>query len=159
MRELELCIKSLSYPLGMLIEGKELRDGDVVSMRGNTLTIPPGPFGGRCILTAEFLFRSLDVVDRKRLGDDYRRIEKFRDKLLSSTLGDSIREYVEEPWRKMIIGNLLSIDWLEFDRRTRRIEGHLKRLKELLGLERREFLESTSFLGELSVDECLLLND
>ncbi|NJD99962.1 hypothetical protein E3E26_09250 [Thermococcus sp. LS1] len=159
MDELEFCLKSLSYPLGMLLERLERRNGKVVTVSKETLTLPEIPFVVKCYLTAVALFESLDIVDKKRLSDDYKAIEEFRLKILHSKLGEGVAEYLTDPGRYLLISEHLAIDWLEFERREEKVRPYLERLKELRNevKERSEFLKRTDFLEELGVDEGLLL--
>ncbi|WP_367884677.1 hypothetical protein [Thermococcus sp. JCM 11816] len=71
MDELEFCLKSISYPLGMLLEGKERKAGDVVRVSSKAITLPKVPFAALCYLTGVALFDSLELVDKKRLAEDY----------------------------------------------------------------------------------------
>ncbi|WP_258083096.1 hypothetical protein [Thermococcus thermotolerans] len=160
MDELEFCVKSISYPLGMILERLERREGEKVEVREGFITLPRAPFAALCYLTGIALFDALDIVDKKRLGDDYGAIEGFRKKLLSSTLGARLRPYLESPGRYVSPGEGLSIDWLEFEKREEKIRPHLKRIMELRKRisDRSEFLAKTDFLAGLSVDEALLLS-
>ncbi|ASJ11789.1 hypothetical protein [Thermococcus thioreducens] len=160
MDELEFCIKSLSYPLGMLLEGLERREGEKVEVKEGLITLPRAPFAALCYLTGIALFDALDIVDKKRLGDDYGAIEGFCKKLLNSKLGARLKPYLESPGRYISPGEGLSIDWLEFEKREEKVRPHLKRLMELRErtCDRSEFLAKTDFLAELSVDEALLVS-
>ncbi len=158
MDELEFCLKSLSYPLGTLLEGRERKAGESVRVTKEAITLPELPFAARCYLTGIALFDSLDFVDKKRLSGDYDSLEAFRRKLLNSTLGERLKPYLESPGRYVSPGERLSIDWLEFQRRAEKVRQYLARLKNLAETKDREaFLKETAFLSELSVDEGLLL--
>lgn len=78
MDELEFCLKSISYPLGMLLEGKERKAGDVVRVSSKAITLPKVPFAALCYLTGLALFDSLELVDKKRLAEDYDGLEAFK---------------------------------------------------------------------------------
>ncbi|NJE61608.1 hypothetical protein [Thermococcus sp. 21S7] len=160
MDELEFCIKSMSYPLGMSIEGLRRERGRVATISGDTLVVPEAPLAVRCYLTALAVFASLDMVDRKRLSDDYRRFEEFRLKILGSELGNAVGRYLREPWEQIRVETPTSIDWLEFERRRENVRPHLKRLVGLWERTRNrsEFLAGADFLSELSVDDALLLS-
>ncbi len=158
MDELEFCVKSLSYPLGMLLENLERKPGERVEVRNGTVYLPNVPFAAKCYLTGIALFDSLDFVDKKRLSGDYDSLEAFGRKLLNSTLGERLKPYLESPGRYVSPGEKLSIDWLEFQRRAERVGPYLERLKNLAETkDRKAFLKETAFLSELSVDEGLLL--
>ncbi|WP_456365559.1 hypothetical protein [Thermococcus sp.] len=157
MDELEFCVKSLSYPLGMLLEGRERVKGERARIEGNRIVLPRVPFPAKCYLAGLVLFNSIDEVDRKRLYDDLAAFESFRLKLLSSKMGKGLRPYLTHPREFMTYGEVLSIPWLEFQTRKERVEPYLARLKSLMNLPRGEFLRGSSFLGELSVDDGLLL--
>ena len=159
MDELEFCVKSLSYPLGMVLENLERKEGQRAEIRGRRLILPEVPFPAKCYLAALVIFESLDAVDRKRLSDDYMGLEEFRGKILSSKLGELVGEYLRDPWIYLGSRDSLAVDWLEFERREERVRPYLERLKSLReeSKSRGEFLERSGFLGELSVDEALLL--
>ncbi|ASJ08556.1 hypothetical protein A3L11_04635 [Thermococcus siculi] len=159
MDELEFCVKSLTYPLGMLLEGKERRAGNTVRITRDAITLPRIPFAALCYLTGIALFDSLDLVDKKRLGNDYDSLETFRGKLLNSKLGEALRPYLESPGRHVSPGDRLAVDWLEFERRAEKVRPYLERVLELhtSATSRADFLEKAGFLGELTVDEGLLL--
>jgi hypothetical protein len=160
MDELEFCLKSISYPLGMLLEGKERKVGDAVRVSSKSITLPEVPFAALCYLTGVALFDSLETVDKKRLTGDYDRLEAFKRKLLSSKLGKSLKPYLTNPGLFISPLERLSFDWLEFQRRKEKVEPYLKRLRKIMGesKSRAEFLEKASFVGELTVDDGLLLN-
>ncbi|WP_297470722.1 hypothetical protein [Thermococcus sp.] len=149
MDELEFCVKSLSYPLGMLLENLERKPGERVEVRNGTVYLPNVPFAAKCYLTALVLFESLDVVDAKRLADDLAYVEDFIERVLLSPLGEKVRPYVEKSRELISSGDKLSVDWLEFERRSERVRPFLERV--LSGEEPGE-------IGKLSVDECLLLS-
>jgi len=158
MDELEFCLKSISYPLGMLLEGLERKAGELVRVTKETITLPELPFAALCYLAGIALYDSLDLVDKKRLSNDYDSLERFRKKLLNSKLGEALRPYLESPGRYVSPGERLSVDWLEFQRRAERVGPYLKRLKNLAETkDRKAFLEETAFVSGLSVDEGLLL--
>lgn len=159
MDELEFCVKSISYPLGMLLEGKERKAGDAVRVSKDSITIPEVPFGALCYLVGIALFDSLEIVDKKRLAGDYDRLEAFKRKLLSSKLGETLRLYFDSPGLFISPFGRLSIDWLEFQRRKEKVEPYLNKLRELIRESGRrvEYLERASFVRELTVDEGLLL--
>ncbi|WP_148882799.1 hypothetical protein [Thermococcus aciditolerans] len=159
MDELEFCIKSMSYPLGMLLEGSGRRHGEFVRVTRNCITLPEIPFAALCYLTGIALYDSLDFVDKKRLQNDYRAIERFRRKMLGSKLGDVLRPYIESPGRHIFPGERLAIDWLEFEARRKKVEPYLERIVELEKTtgSREGLLKGTEFLGELSPDQGLLL--
>ncbi|CAD5243547.1 hypothetical protein [Thermococcus camini] len=159
MDELEFCIKSLSYPLGMLLEGSKRRHGEFVRVTRNCVTLPGAPFAALCYLTGIALYDSLDLVDKKRLQNDYRAIERFRMKMLGSKLRDVLRHYMESPGLHISPGERLAIDWLEFEARRKKVEPYLERivaLEKTTG-SRDALLKKTGFLGELSPDQGLLL--
>jgi len=147
MDELEFCVKSLSYPLGTLLETLKREPGDKVVVTGRELYVPLIPFAALCYLVARALYGSLDLVDRKRLGDDMAYVEEFISRILSSSLGEKIRPYLEKASEISIRGRL-NVDWLEFERRSERLRPILDRI--LAGEEPQE-------VSGLSVDECLLL--
>ncbi|WP_297465247.1 hypothetical protein [Thermococcus sp.] len=158
MDELEFCVKSLSYPLGMLLENLERKEGELISVTRRAITLPKLPFAALCYLTGIALFDSLDLVDKKRLSNDYDSLEVFRRKLLNSKLGEALRPYLESPGMYTSPGEILSVDWLEFERRANRLRPYLEKLKILAEKKDREaFLGETKFLSGLSVDEGLLL--
>ncbi len=158
MDELEFCVKSLSYPLGMLLENLERKEGELISVTKKAITMPRIPFAALCYLTGIALFDSLDLVDKKRLSNDYDSLEAVRRKLLNSKLGEALRPYLESPGMYISPGERLSIDWLEFERRANRLRPYLEKLKILAEKKDREaFLGETKFLSGLSVDEGLLL--
>ncbi len=158
MDELEFCVKSLSYPLGMLLENLERKPGESVRVTEKAITLPELPFAALCYLTGIALFDSLDLVDKKRLSGDYDSLGTFRRKLLNSTLGGKLKPYLESPGRYISPSERLSIDWLEFQRRAERVRPYLERLKNLAETkERTAFLKGAAFLSELSVDGGLLL--
>ncbi|WP_297490643.1 hypothetical protein [Thermococcus sp.] len=157
MDELEFCVKSLSYPIGMLLEGRERVEGERARIEGGRIVLPMVPFPARCYLAGLVLFNSVDEVDRKRLYDDLAAFESFKLKLLSSKMGKALRPYLTHPREFMAYGEALSIPWLEFQTRKERVEPYLARLRPLMNLPRGEFLRRSSFLGELSVDDGLLL--
>ncbi|MBP1911800.1 hypothetical protein [Thermococcus stetteri] len=159
MDELEFCLKSISYPLGMLLEGKELKTGDAVRVSSKAITLPKVPFAALCYLTGLALFDSLELVDKKRLAEDYDRLEAFKKKLLSSKLREALKPYFENPGLFVSPLERLSLDWLEFQRRKEKVEPYFKQLREILreSKSREEYLEKSSFLKELTVDEGLLL--
>ncbi|NJE09613.1 hypothetical protein E3E25_01520 [Thermococcus sp. MAR1] len=160
MDELEFCIKSMSYPLGMPIENLRRERGRVATISRDRVVVPEAPLVAQCYLTALLVFASLDVVDRKRLSDDYRRFEEFKVKILGSELGNAVGKYLREPWKYIRVEASTAIDWLEFERREEKIRPHLKRLMELREKtsDRSEFLTKADFLRELSVDDALLLS-
>ncbi|NJF25293.1 hypothetical protein [Thermococcus sp. Bubb.Bath] len=158
MDELEFCVKSLSYPLGMLIEGLERRRGDIITVSRGRLYTMEMPFAALCYLTALMLFNSLDQVDRKRLGNDYSSIYGFGRKLLGSKLGERLKPYLKSPGKYIGIIERLAIPWLEFEERKMKVEPYLKKLKLGEIRDRNEFLRRSDFLKELSVDEALLLS-
>ncbi|NJE05915.1 hypothetical protein E3E36_07105 [Thermococcus sp. M36] len=160
MDELEFCIKSLSYPLGTLLEGLERRRGELVNVRRDVIILPEAPFAALCYLTGIALFDALDLVDKKRLQDDYGAIEGFRKKLLNSKLGERLRPYLESPGRYISPGDRLSIDWLEFERRAEKIRPYLEKVIEVQRTShtREGFLERTGFLSEITADQGLLLS-
>lgn len=158
MDELEFCVKSLSYPLGMLMEGLERRKGNIITVSKGRLYLAEMPFGALCYLTSLMLFNSLDQVDRKRLGNDYSSIEGFGRKLLGSKLGKSLKPYLKSPGRYIGVMERLAIPWLEFEERRMKVEPYLKKLKLEGTPDRSEFLRRSDFLKELSVDEALLLS-
>ncbi|AMQ18957.1 hypothetical protein [Thermococcus peptonophilus] len=159
MDELEFCLKSISYPLGMLLEGKERKTEDAVRVSRETITLPEVPFGALCYLTGLALFDSLELVDKKRLAEDYDRLEVFKKKLLASKLGENLKPYLTNPGLLISPLERLSFDWLEFQRRKEKVESYLKRLRELIqeSRSRNEYLDRASFVEELTVDEGLLL--
>jgi len=157
MDELEFCVKSLSYPLGMLLEGRGSGEGERGRIEGGRIVLPKAPFPARCYLAGLILFNSIDEVDRKRLYDDLAAFESFKLKLLSSKMGKILRPYLSHPREFMTYGETLSIPWLEFQRRKRRVEPYLAKLMSIMSLPRGEFLRRSSFLGELDVDGGLLL--
>lgn len=159
MDELEFCVKSLSYPLGMLLEGMERAPGKSVRVTKNRITLPDVPFAALCYLTGIALYDSLDLVDKKRLQNDYETLEQFRAKMLDSKLGDVLRPYLESPGLYVSPGERLAVDWLEFEARREAVEPYLKRFLELKEtVESRDaLLRETGFLGELSPDQGLLL--
>ena len=159
MDELEFCVKTLSYPLGMVLEGLERRAGERIHLEGRVITLPEIPFPAKCYLVALAVFEGLDAVDRKRLSDDYLRLEEFRKKILSSKLAEAVERYMKNPWTYVERGGKVSIDWLEFERREERVRPYLEKLRSIMeNVESRgKFLEKTRFLEELSVDEGLLL--
>ncbi|NJE30518.1 hypothetical protein E3E38_05570 [Thermococcus sp. 18S1] len=159
MDELEFCIKGMSYPLGMLLEGSERRHGEFVRVTRNCITLPKVPFAALCYLTGIALYDSLDLVDKKRLQNDYRALELFRRKMLGSKLGDALAPYMESPGRHISPGERLAIDWLEFEARREKVEPYLERIVELEKTtgSRDALLKETGFLGELSPDQGLLL--
>jgi hypothetical protein len=158
MDELEFCVKSLSYPLGMLIEGLERREGGIITVSRGRLYTMEIPFGALCYLTSVMLFNSLDQVDRKRLGNDYSAIEEFRRKFLGSKLGESLEPYLKSPGRYIGVMERLTIPWLEFEERKRKVEPYLKKLRLEEIRDRSEFLRRSDFLKGLSVDDALLLS-
>ncbi|NJE03658.1 hypothetical protein [Thermococcus sp. MV11] len=160
MDELEFCVKSLSYPLGMLLEGLERREGEKVKVGRGFMILPKVPFAALCYLTSIALFDALDMVDRKRLNDNYDSIEGFRRKMLGSKLGERLRPYLESPGRYVSPGERLTVNWLEFKRRSERAEPYLEKLRELheRAKSREEFLRGSKFVEELTVDEGLLLS-
>ncbi|ASJ06539.1 hypothetical protein [Thermococcus pacificus] len=159
MDELEFCIKSLSYPIGMLLEKLEKKPGEFIHVVGGKITLPEVPFAALCYLTGIALFDSLDMVDKKRLSGDYDSIVAFGRKLLDSKSAEGLRTYLKSPGRYISPGERLSIDWLEFERRAERVRPYLRRVVEVQGKGalQREFLEKAAFLSELTVDEGLLL--
>ena len=159
MDELEFCVKSLSYPLGMLLEKVERAPGEFVRVTRNRITIPEVPFAALCYLTGVALYDSLDFVDKKRLQNDYGALERFRTKILGSKLGDALRPYMESPGRYISPGERLAIDWLEFEERRKKVEPYLERIVELEKTteSRDALLKETGFLSELSPDQGLLL--
>ncbi|NPA47633.1 MAG: hypothetical protein GXO14_03175 [Thermococci archaeon] len=74
MSELEFCVKNLSYPLGMLLEGMEIRksreDAKEVRVEGRTVEVPDVPFITECYPIARALFESLTEGDREKLKED-----------------------------------------------------------------------------------------
>lgn len=160
MDELEFCIKSMSYPLGMPIENLRRERGRVATISGDTLVVPEAPLAVGCYLTALVVFASLDVVDRKRLSDDYQRFEEFRLKILGSELGNAVGKYLREPWEYIRVETSTAIDWLEFERREEKVRPYLRRIVELRERtsDRSEFLAKADFLRELSVEDALLLS-
>ncbi|WP_297507505.1 hypothetical protein [Thermococcus sp.] len=148
MDELEFCLKSLSYPLGMLLEGMERDEGPMVIIEGRYVTLPRVPFAVRCYLLARALYESLDVVDRKRLGDDWAYIEDFARRISSSPLGKKVRDYLDRADEMIEVRTGLTVDWLEFERRAERVRPILEEILKGGKVE----------VGELSVDECLLLS-
>ncbi|ASJ00081.1 hypothetical protein [Thermococcus gorgonarius] len=159
MDELEFCLKSISYPLGMLLEGKERRKGESVKVSTETITLPDIPFGALCYLVGVAIFDALDEVDKRRLEADYKGLNEFKKKLLSSKLGGSLRQYMTSPGRFISPSSGLSIDWLEFQRRKEKVVPYLKKLRDSLEASgnRREYLERSSFVDELTLDQGLLL--
>lgn len=159
MDELEFCIKSLSYPLGMLLEGSERRHGEFVRVTRNRITIPEVPFAALCYLTGVALYDSLDFVDKKRLQNDYGALERFRTKILGSKLGDALRPYMESPGRYISPGERLAVDWLELEVRRKKVEPYIKRMMELekTAGSREALLKEAGFLSEISPDQGLLL--
>ncbi|WP_457751759.1 hypothetical protein [Thermococcus sp.] len=149
MDELEFCVKSLSYPLGMLLETLRRQPGEGVVVTGRELYVPQIPFAARCYLVVRALYGSLDFVDAKRLGDDVRYVEEFAERILNSPLGEGVRPYMERADELIEIRGRLNVDWLEFERRS-------ERLRPLLGAI--ETGEKPGELASLSVDECLLLS-
>jgi len=147
MDELEFCVKSLSYPLGTLLERLERKPGERVKVDGVHLILPELPFAVKCYLTARALFESLDLVDRERLSRDMTYVEEFIARVLDSPLGEKVRPYLEKGGEISIRGRL-NVDWLEFERRSERLRPLLERI--LAGEEPPE-------VSKLSVDECLLL--
>ncbi|ASJ03991.1 hypothetical protein [Thermococcus barossii] len=160
MDELEFCIKSMSYPLGMCVENLLREEGGTLTISGNALLLPKIPFAAKCYLTGLLLFASLDVVDRKRLSDDYQKLEEFKQKILNSELGKTVGDYLREPWEYIRVGTSTTIDWLEFERREEEVKPYLRRIVELREQtsDRSEFLAKADFLSELSVDAALLLS-
>ena len=148
MDELEFCVKSLSYPLGTLLERLERKPGERVEVNGVHLTLPELPFAVRCYLASWALFESLDLVDRKRLCDDMAYVEEFIARVLSSPLGEKIRPYIENT-KLISVRGRLNVDWLEFERRSEKLRPLLERI--LAG-------EKPPEVSKLSVDECLLLS-
>lgn len=128
MDELEFCLKSISYPpLGMLLEGKERKAGDVVRVSSKAITLPKVPFAALCYLTGVALFDSLELVDKKRLAEDYEGgLETFKKKLLASKLGESLKPYLTNPGLFISPFERLSFDWLEFQRRKEKVEPILR---------------------------------
>ncbi|WP_297500731.1 hypothetical protein [Thermococcus sp.] len=149
MDELEFCLKSLSYPLGMLLEGMKRSEGPMVIVEGQHITIPRVPFAARCYLLARAFYESLDVVDRKRLADDWAYIEDFAKRVISSPLGERLRDYMERADDLIEVRTDLTVNWLEFERRAERVRPILRKI--LVG-------EEPEGVGGLSVDECLLLS-
>ena len=158
MDELEFCLKSLSYPLGTLLEGRERKIGSPIRVTKEDIILPEIPFAALCYLAGVALFDSLDLVDKKRLSGDYNSLEAFKGKLLGSILGERLRPYLESPGKYISPGGGLSVDWLEFRGRVEKVRSYLERLKVLAEEgDRKAFLDGASFLSELSVDEGLLL--
>ncbi|ASI98243.1 hypothetical protein [Thermococcus celer] len=159
MDELEFCVKSLSYPLGMILERLERKNGEKVRVGPGSIELPDVPFPALCYLTAVALFDSLDLVDRKRLQDDYDAIERFREKLLTSKLGEGLGNYLKNPGLYVSPGGRISIDWLGFEKRAGEVRNYLKRVLEVWKTcaTREGFLEKTGFMSELIPDEGLLL--
>ncbi|WP_297536229.1 hypothetical protein [Thermococcus sp.] len=149
MDELEFCVKSLSYPLGMLLETLERWRGEGVIVDGRGITVPDVPFAAKCYLVSRALFESLDVVDGKRLADDMSYVEDFIARILSSPLGKRIEDYVRRADEMISVRGRLNVNWLEFERRSERVKPLLERV--LSGEEPEE-------LDKLSVDECLLMS-
>lgn len=148
MDELEFCIKSLSYPLGMLLETLQRKGGEKVVVTGKELFLPPIPFAARCYLVARALYGSLDVVDAKRLADDMAYVENFAERILNSPLGERVRPYFESADELVEVRGRLNVDWLEFERRSESLRPLLEAVEK--GEKPRE-------LATLSVDDCLLL--
>ena len=148
MDELEFCIKSLSYPLGMLLETLQRKGGEKAVVTGKELFLPPIPFAARCYLVAKALYGSLDVVDAKRLADDASYMEDFAERILNSPLGERIRPYFERAEELVEVRGRLNVNWLEFERRSERLRPLIEAVKK--GEEPKE-------LATISVDECLLL--
>ncbi|HDZ35332.1 MAG TPA: hypothetical protein ENH81_00265 [Thermococcus sp.] len=159
MDELEFCVKSLSYPLGMLLEKVERAPGEFVRVTRNRITIPEVPFAALCYLTGVALYDSLDFVDKKRLQNDYGALERFRTKILGSKLGDALRPYMESPGRYISPGERLAVDWLELEVRRKKVEPYIKRMMELekTAGSREALLKEAGFLSEISPDQGLLL--
>jgi len=158
MDGLEFCVKSLSYPLGMGLEGLKRRKAKEVKVGKGVLDLPELPFPALCYLTTVALFDALDMVDKKRLQDDYAAVERFRKKLLNSRAGEGLRPYLESPGRYVSPGERVSIDWLEFERRREAIVRELERIVELWkSRSRGDFLEETAFLSEVTTDQGLLI--
>ena len=149
MDELEFCVKSLSYPLGMLLETLKREPGERVVVTGRELYVPRIPFAARCYLVARALYGSLDVVDGKRLGDDVRYVEDFAERILNSPLGEKVRPYMESADELVEIKGRLNVDWLEFERRSEKLRPLLEAVKEG---------KTPEELASLTVDECLLLS-
>lgn len=148
MDDLEFCLKSLSYPLGMLLETLQVKGGEKVVVTGKELFLPPIPFAARCYLVARALYGSLDVVDAKRLADDIAYLEDFAERILDSPLGERVRPYFERADEIIEVRGRLNVDWLEFERRSKNLRPLLEAVKN--GEEPKE-------LATLSVDDCLLL--
>lgn len=149
MDELEFCVKSLSYPIGMLLESLELRNGEEIRVSNGKLILPEMPFAPRCYAAARALYLSLDPVDAKRLSDDVALIKDFADRILSSKLAPKVEGYFRMAEELTKRGETVGIDWLEYERRVERVKPifeALTRGEEPDGLER------------LTVDECLLLS-
>ncbi len=149
MDELEFCVKSLSYPLGMLLETLKRREGQRIEVDGIRITVPRLPFAVNCYLVTRALYLSLDVVDAKRLGDDIAYAEEFIARVLASPLGEKVRPYLERAEGLISVRGRLNVDWLEFERRSARV-------KPLLGMVPNE--EGLEELKNLSVDGCLLMS-
>ena len=149
MDELEFCVKSLSYPLGILLETLKRGKGESVELDGVRITVPRLPFAVNCYLVTKALYLSLDVVDAKRLGDDIAYAEEFIARVLASPLGEKVRPYLERAEGLISVRGRLNVDWLEFEKRSERVKPLLE--KVLAGEEPEE-------LKGLSVDECLLLS-
>ncbi|ASJ03695.1 hypothetical protein A3L09_02390 [Thermococcus profundus] len=149
MNPLEFCVKSLSYPLGMVLEGLSQGKGDVVEVRNGRITLPEVPFAAKCYLTAKAIYMSLDPVDAKRVSDDLQGINDFAERILSSKLGPLVEEYFKRGHELIKRRETVGIDWLEYERRKEKVKPYFEALltgKEPEGLE------------NLTVDECLLIS-
>ena len=168
MDPLEFCIKSLSYPLGLILEKLPVEVGGQKLVVGETLRVPELQFLARCYLVARGLYEALPEEEKERLAEDIENVEGWKGRFPPSSLSEPSRKVLENPKDFLEVERGLSVDWVEYGRRVSGIseeynavlEAYRKTERSKAGKSERKgaFMDATAdILGNLNVEEALLL--
>lgn len=114
MDEFEFCLKSISYFFGMFFEGKECKVGDVVRVLSKVIIFLKVLFVVFCYLIGLVLFDLLELVDKKRLVEDYDGLEVFKKKFFVLKFGESLKLYFINLGFFIFLFERFFFDWFEF---------------------------------------------
>ncbi len=168
MDPIEFCIKSLSYPLGLILEKLPVKVGGQKLVVSETLQVPEFQFLARCYLVARGLYEALPEEEKERLAEDIKNIEEWKERFPPLRLSEKSRKVLENPWDFIEVEMGLAVDWVEYGKRVSRVsEGYETILESYRKTEgskadkserKNAFMRATAnVLKNLNVENALLL--
>ncbi len=130
MDPLEFCIKSLSYPLGLILETLPVEVGGQKLVVSETLKVPELQFLARCYLVARGLYEALPEEEKERLAGDIKNIEEWKERFPPSRLSEKSRKVLESPMDFLEVERGLAVDWVEYGKRVSKVSEEYETILE-----------------------------